>query len=323
VNRIPPEPERQVQPAGSSYDRADRRRRSKGPWRRFRGWLSWVGVGVVAKIFPYVYYLYCWFVWKTSRRTLDLVNTPVASAIERHVGVVALLWHEEVFSSAFAYGPLKGNALASTSNFGRIITQMLEVCGNVVYRGGSSQGKSRRRRVLPDMIHFMKHASHCLFGLTVDGSSGPVYELKSGGLVIARACGTPIYLGRTWFSNHVRLPTWDRTAIPLPFGRLYQNAVGPYWIPAETSDEELLKIQGHLQLELLELAEHSMRSFEGEDAKARPRAGFPEGWTPRWAEGQVGIAYGPHDLKPDSPPPWARQRKPDEPFALAPSSRVV
>ena len=265
-------------------------------------------VGLLAWGFPYAYYAYCWIVWKTSRHHNQL-NERISAALELHVGVVTMMWHEEVFPSAFAYGPLKGNALASTSNFGRIITRILEVCGCKVHRGGSSHGSSRRRKVLPGMIRYMNQAPHCLYGLTVDGSRGPVYEVKTGGLVIARACRTPIYLVRSWFSRHIRLGTWDRTAIPLPFGKLYQNAIGPFWVPPETSDELLLKMRDHLQLELLELAEHSMRHFESADSQSRARRGFPPGWTPRWRAGQVGIPFGPNDLKPDSPPAWARRRK--------------
>ena len=158
------------------------------------------------------------------------------------------------------------------------------------------------------MIRFMDQAPHCLYGLTVDGSRGPAYQVKTGGLVIARACNTPIYLVRSWFSRHVRLWfNWDRTMIPLPFGGLYQNVIGPFWIPPETTDEELLKIRDHLELELLELAEHSMRHSESPHVQPHWRAGFPKGWKPRWAAGQVGLPFGPHDLKPDSPPAWAKR----------------
>jgi lysophospholipid acyltransferase (LPLAT)-like uncharacterized protein len=277
--------------------------------RRLKVWLSWQSVGLVAALFPYLYYAHCWVVWKTSRH-VDALNPAIKAALARHVGVVAMMWHEEVYPSAFAYGPLSGAALASTSNFGRIITRMLEFCGCVVYRGGSSGGAKRRREVLPDMIRYMDEAPYCLFGLTVDGSRGPRNKVKTGGLVIARACNTPIYLVRSWFARHVRLRTWDKTAIPLPFSGFYQNAIGPYWVPPDTTDEELQKIRAHLELELLELAEHSMRHFEDADAPPRRREGFPEDWAPRWPAGTVGLPYGPNDLERDAPPSWARRPEP-------------
>lgn len=292
-------------PEGSGYDAAHRRRPSRKPSRRLRGWLSWHLVGLVAWLFPYLYYAYCWLVWKSVRHD-DQLREPILSALAAHGGVVTMMWHEEVFPSAFAYGPLQGDALASTSNFGRVITRMLEVCGCNVFRGGSSQGR-RRRQVLPELIRYMNEAPRCLYGLTVDGSRGPVYRVKSGGLVIARECGAPIYLVRTWFSRNLRVPSWDRTAIPLPFGTLQQYALGPYWVPPDAGDEELEALRAHLEHELQELADHSLRRCEGERAERAPRPGFPEGWEPRWAPGQLGQPYGPHDLDPERPPPWAKR----------------
>ena len=115
----------------------------------------------------------------------------------------------------------------------------------------------------------MDRAPRCLYGLTVDGSRGPAYRMKSGGLVIARECGAPIYLVRTWFSRNLRTPTWDRTAIPLPFGTLQQYALGPYWVPPEADAEELEAIRLHLEHELLErskrLLEDKLRALQVRD----------------------------------------------------------
>lgn len=314
-SRPPPRPATQG-PEGSAYEESHGRRPSRSRTRRFKRAISGFWIALAAWLFPYVYYAYCWVVWTTARRHHDQLNTKIKTALTKHVGVVAIMWHEEVFASAFAYGRLRGSALASTSSFGRIITRMLELCGCDVYRGGSSRGNTRRRQVLPDMIRHMDQASHCLYGLTVDGSRGPRYQVKTGALVIARACGTPIYAVRTWFSRNVRLGTWDRSAIPLPFATLYQDVIGPYWVAPETSDEELLEIRDHIQAELLELTELSLRRCEGDSGPARAREGFPEGWSPRWAPGQFGLPYGPHDLRLERPPAWARRRQLAEPCGI-------
>ncbi|MEZ6189426.1 MAG: DUF374 domain-containing protein [Planctomycetota bacterium] len=300
-----------VGPEGRGYDADNPRRRSRRAGREAKRRVARLFVGLTAWLFPYLYYAYCWVVWKTVRHHHDQLNGKIKTALTKHVGVVAVMWHEEVFASAFAYGRLKGSALASTSNLGRIITRMLELCGCDVYRGGSSCGGTRRREVLPDMIRYMDQATHCLYGLTVDGSRGPVYRFKTGALVIARACRTPIYLVRTWFSHNLRLDTWDKTAIPLPFSTLYQDVIGPYWVPPETSDEELRAIRDHLEAELIELADRSLT--HAGDVR---RPSFPAGWEPRWAEGQVGLPYGPHDLRVSQPPAWARRRLPSEPCRL-------
>ncbi|MGE0706721.1 MAG: lysophospholipid acyltransferase family protein [Planctomycetota bacterium] len=294
------------EPEGSAYDRDNGRRPSKSLKRRLRGRLSWPLVGLVSWLFPYLYYAYCWFVWRTSR-VHDELSEPIREALARHGRVVSLMWHEEVFTTAYAYGPLDGHALVSTSNFGRIVTRMLELCGTRVFRGGSSRGIKRRRQVLPDMIRHMQTSPRCLYGITVDGSRGPAYRMKTGGLVIARTCRAPIYLVRTWYSRRVHLRNWDRSAIPLPFGRIYLGVVGPFWLEPDGSDAELERAHEHLERELLELAELSQRSFEGPEAAARGRGGFPPDWAPRWVHGAQGIPLGAHDLRPDAPPPWAAQ----------------
>ncbi|MCA8920195.1 MAG: DUF374 domain-containing protein [Planctomycetes bacterium] len=303
-------------PQGSAYEAAHPRRSSRTPWRRARRWASGLLLGVAGVVLPWLYRAYCWVLWTTARQHHDRLNREITAALAKHVGVVAILWHEEVFASAYAYGPLKGTALASTGTFGGIVSRLLERCGCEAFRGGSSRGGTRRREVLPDMIRHMNQASHCLYGLTVDGSRGPAYEVKTGALVIARACRVPIYAVRTWFSANLRLGTWDRTAIPLPFSRLHQEVVGPYWVSPEASDAALGALREHLQLELLELAERSLRCCAGDPGPPRAREGFPAGWQPRWAPGQRGVPCGPYDLRFEQPPPWARRRRPSEPRAI-------
>lgn len=290
---------------GSAFDARFRRRRSRTPWRRLRGWLSWHLVGLVAAVWPTIYMAYCWLVWKTSRVDDDACDR-VQRALDRHGRAIALLWHQEVFTVAWAYRAVRPHTLASVGNFGRIITRMLERCGFVVFRGGSSLGTARRRRVLPLMIrHMRRHPGPVAYGITVDGSYGPIYRLKGGMLACARACRAPIYVARCWYKRRIELGTWDRTGIPLPFNDIRMISVGPYWIPPDADAKELERIREHLELELLDLCALSYRAVDGPEAEDFVPPGFPEGWRPRWPRGVRGIALGPHDLRPHDPPPWA------------------
>lgn len=299
----PPDPSaRLAEPEGSAFDAAHRRRPSRSPWRRVRGWLSWHLVGLVAALWPLAYMAYCWLVWKTSRIT-DEISPALTRSVGLHGRTVALLWHQEVFTVAWAYRHLRGHTLASAGNFGRIITRMLERCNFVVFRGGSSSGTARRRRVLPLMIRHMRDwAGQIIYGITVDGSNGPPYRLKGGMLAVARSCRAPIYVVRCWYRRRIELRTWDRTGVPLPFNRMALLAAGPYWIPPDASADEMERLRAHLELELLDLCALSYRVVDGREVVP---PGFPDGWRPRWAEGARGIPYGPHDLRPDDPPPWA------------------
>lgn len=277
-------------------------RRSRRLGRRVRHALSQAMVRLLGWILPWLYMGYCWFVWRTSR--VDDRMGPMRRAAERHGRFVGLVWHQEVFTVAWAYRSFRPHTLASTGNFGHLITQLLTRCGYVVFRGGSSRGTARRRKVLPEMIHHMKTTPWVVYGITVDGSNGPVFRLKHGGPMIARACRAPVLLARAWFARRIELPTWDRTVIPLPFNRIVLQAIGPYWVDPDETAEEFQRTAAHLEEELLALADHAARAFRPGGEPSLLQA-FPPGWESPWAPGVVGRRNHPLDLREDRWPEWA------------------
>ena len=184
-------------------------------------------------VVPRLYIGYMRFVWATSK--VETNGFERLHEITRdHDGAVSLLWHEEVFTVAYGYGifNFRAHTLASAGTSGAVITRMLELCNYVVFRGGSSRKVSRRRAgVIGAMVTHMQETRDVTYGITVDGSQGPAYRMKPGGIVIARECGKPVALARTWFKRSVRLPTWDRTAIPLPFNHIKYYLRGPFPVP--------------------------------------------------------------------------------------------
>lgn len=217
---------------------------------------------LAALVVPVLYVAYMRLVWATSRiegRDRFTLNRIAAE----HDGAVALLWHEEVFTVAFGYPyiGIRGHTLASVGESGEVIARMLRRCGYVVFRGGSSSGPTRRRvGVLDDMIEHMRRTPMVVYGLTVDGSKGPPYRMKTGGIVIARDCDKPIALVRTWYQRCVRLRTWDRMAIPLPFNVIRYYLRGPYHVPADAADEAALtRFRDQLEDELIDVAVESYR----------------------------------------------------------------
>jgi lysophospholipid acyltransferase (LPLAT)-like uncharacterized protein len=221
-----------------------------------------LGVAVV----PRLYLLYMRLVFATSRiRTHDYER--LHDIIREHDGAVGLLWHEEVFSVAYGYYRLgfRPHTLASLGRAGEVITRMLELCGFVVFRGGSSSKASRRRGdVVQQMIQHMRENRQVIYGITVDGSQGPAYRIKRGGVVIARECRRPVILSRTWYRRSLRLPTWDRTAIPLPWNEIAYSLAGPYRVPDDADTEEgLARFLLHLEDELIDLATRSYLELGG------------------------------------------------------------
>ncbi|RME71646.1 MAG: DUF374 domain-containing protein [Planctomycetota bacterium] len=296
-------PER-AEPLGTRFERVYVKAPSRRWRRRVRRWFRDGLVSLAVHTVPYLYYAYCAFVFRTSRVDDTLIDPVDRWYRDRGGGRLCVaLWHQEVFTVAYGYRRVRPHTLASVGDAGRVITRMLELCGFRVFRGGSSKGQARRRRVLPLMIEYMQRAREpVLYGITVDGSKGPPYVLKPGVAVIAQRCRCAVWLARTWYSRRIELPTWDRTAIPLPFGRIALRGVGPYWIDPDAGPEELEAFRAHLERELQELCYWSRRLL---DRTGHVPPGFPPGWRPRWRADRWGIARTPWDLDPDNVPPWA------------------
>ena len=215
-------------------------------------------------VVPRLYLLYMRGVFATSR-ILPGDFPKLHDLIREHDGAVGLLWHEEVFTVAYGYHHLgfRPHTLASLGTAGEVITRMLELCDFVVFRGGSSRKGSRRHtQVVEAMIEHMRQTREVIYGITVDGSAGPPYRLKRGGLVIARECQRPVILARTWYRRCLRLPTWDRTAIPLPWNEIRYYLAGPYPVPADAHDEAgLRRFQLRVEDDLIDLAVRSYRDL--------------------------------------------------------------
>ena len=244
---------------------------------------------LAALLFPRLYLLYMRLVWATSRIEGGEQFTRIVRVGREHDGVVGLLWHEEVATVTYAY-PYLGispHTLASLGESGEFIARMLQLSGFVVFRGGSTTGRARRREgTLREMIDHMRSTREVIYGLTVDGSKGPPYRMKTGGIIIARECGKPIMLARTWYKRCVRLPTWDRMAIPLPFNVIRYYLRGPYFVPESARSEDgLERFRLQLENDLIELAAESDRDF----GQARP-----QNLVPRAIETEARVAGGAH-----------------------------
>ncbi len=215
---------------------------------------------LAALVVPYIYLLYMRLVWATSRvegREFMRLKEIVA----QHNGAVGLLWHEEVLTVAFGYYYLgfRPHTLASLGESGEVISRLLARCGFVVFRGGSTTHRSRRREgTLQEMIAHMRATDQVIYGLTVDGSKGPAYRIKTGGIIIARECAKPIVLVRTWYRRCLRLPTWDRMAVPLPFNVIRYYLRGPYTVPESARTAAgLEQFRRNLEDDLIDLAAQS------------------------------------------------------------------
>lgn len=188
---------------------------------------------LAATVVPRLYAAWMAFVWRTSR-VEDLGLSSVTEVVAAHDGCVALVFHEDALLAAWACHRLglRPATLVSRSDAGEVATRILRRCGFHVVRGGSSRRASRRRPLaLLGLIRHAQRQPRALCAIAVDGSHGPRHALKRGGIAIARAARKPIVLARIASRPCLRLPTWDRLALPLPFGRIRLELRGPHALP--------------------------------------------------------------------------------------------
>jgi lysophospholipid acyltransferase (LPLAT)-like uncharacterized protein len=156
----------------------------------------------------------------------------------------------------------------------------LKLGGYTVFRGGSSRRASRRKKVLEEFIQYLRQVDCPVVGITVDGSSGPAYRMKTGVIVMAMEIDAPVYVLRIWSKRRILLPTWDRTMLPLPFNKIVIMAEGPYPLPEHLDQKEVFKEFHRFVENQLLATTYKCFSMLDHPVDEELLAKFPEGWNP-------------------------------------------
>ncbi len=138
----------------------------------------------------------------------------------RDVPVAMILWHNRLFLATEIYRryrrPRPLYALISASKDGAWLVAFFERVGGMRAARGSS---SRLGRQAVSALLDVQRAGHDI-GITPDGPRGPCYDFKPGAVIVPRRTGAPLLLVGGEFTAAVRLNSWDRFYLPLPFSRV-------------------------------------------------------------------------------------------------------
>ena len=285
-----------AEPAPRARKRSLQRRTKKALRRAF------VAVGLYT--IPYLYVAYMWFVHRTSRvETLG----PHPHRMREMLGQgIYALWHDEVFFVAYSFKDYQGHTLASEGDAGAIITRMLELCNFTVFRGGSTSKKRRRgsTELVRAMIDHMKSEPGVIYGITTDGSTGPIYRMKEGAVKIAIGSGAPIGVVKTWCKRYFRLRTWDRALVPLPFNHIVHVFSGPI-VPSDfpATPEGFDAMRDRVELQLCRVSAYARRITEGLPLPSDWIDLFPEHVREEMARAEEPVLFLPYTkVDPDSAP---------------------
>ncbi|MCX8076038.1 MAG: lysophospholipid acyltransferase family protein [Aquificaceae bacterium] len=155
-------------------------------------------------------------------------------------------------------------ALVSRFRDGDIAERLLLGLGYKVVRGSSEEGKPHKGGST-GFLRLVKllREGHTV-AITVDGPKGPYGKAKAGVVVLAQKTGIPIIPVYVDFNWCIRLNTWDRLTIPLPFSKAKVRIGDPFWVlpedDIELKREELETVLSYLSsgkddLKVLELKE--------------------------------------------------------------------
>lgn len=150
-------------------------------------------------------------------------------------GVIPVFWHSRLALSPASW-PLgratPTKALVSMSPDGQFMERALARLGFPAIRGSTANKDKARAakggsQALRDGLRQLKVGG---LAVTPDGPRGPACVMGEGVPVMAKLSGAPVVFLGLSCKPAIRLGSWDRALVPLPFGRgaiVYETATYP------------------------------------------------------------------------------------------------
>lgn len=189
---------------------------------------SWVQQALAAAFSGYLR-----FVFSTLKWTREGHET-AQSAWAKGGGVILCFWHARIPLSPCSWELEKGaqdmRALISRSADGEFIALTMERIGFPAIRGSRKKLSNPAKEkgggeALREMVRWVKGGGGV--AITPDGPHGPPVVMGEGTPVLAKMTGAPVLLVGLACKPCIRLPSWDQTVLPLPFGRAAMVWDGP------------------------------------------------------------------------------------------------
>ncbi|MGE5502138.1 MAG: lysophospholipid acyltransferase family protein [Ignavibacteriales bacterium] len=182
-------------------------------------------VSWVVKALAWVFAAYLRLVYATIRWTRE--GQEKAEGVWREGGgAILCFWHARI-PLALPTWPNDGkrqtiHALISYSADGEFIARAVEHIGFPSIRGSSKKKKDPSKnkggeQAFRDMLRWVKAGN--AVAITPDGPRGPAETMEKGTPVLAQITGAPVLFVGLASKPCIRLGTWDRTLVPLPFSK--------------------------------------------------------------------------------------------------------
>jgi lysophospholipid acyltransferase (LPLAT)-like uncharacterized protein len=167
--------------------------------------------------------------------------------------LIFAVWHNRLALVLIAYrrhvtrfAPRRRMAgMVSASRDGGFLVEVLRRFEVEPVRGSSSR---RGSRALRELIGWAARGYD--LAVTPDGPRGPCYAVQEGVIAAAQYSGLPIVPASYYLNSKLRLKSWDRFQVPLPFARCDVTTGRPVRVPPDISDVEREAFRQQLEEEL-------------------------------------------------------------------------
>ncbi|MDP1738534.1 MAG: lysophospholipid acyltransferase family protein [Caulobacter sp.] len=161
-------------------------------------------------------------------------------------GAILCFWHARIPLSpqCWPQAPERQDmrALISRSADGEFIALTVQKIGFPAIRGSSKKhsdpGKNKHgEQAFRDMIKWVKGGGG--IAITPDGPRGPAQVMQAGTPTLARVTGAPVIFCGMASKPSIRINSWDRTLVPLPFSKGAMVWDGPHYARRDDDLEAL------------------------------------------------------------------------------------
>jgi lysophospholipid acyltransferase (LPLAT)-like uncharacterized protein len=168
---------------------------------------------VLTALAPRLAYAYIRLLGATVRVTFRN-REALARAREAHGPYVLVFWHARLVMMRQAYPDDRMTVLHSRHRDSRLLGQVMRRFGIDQAWGSTTDGGAAGLR---DVLRRARAGSD--IGIAPDGPRGPRRRVQPGVIALARLSGAPIVPVAYSARPARRLGSWDKTLVPLPFGR--------------------------------------------------------------------------------------------------------
>ncbi len=181
-------------------------------------------------------------------------------------------WHEHLLAMGYAFAWPDISVMIGNHADGELIAHVVQQFDAGVVRGSTSRGGARA------LLHMIRHGTRHL-AITPDGPRGPRRECQKGVAFLASATGMPVVPVGLGYRRAWRAGSWDRMAVPMPFGRVRVVTGPPIVVPPGLRSADLETHRRDLERMLnltCDIAEHWAETGEFDPLGYTP----PAGWAP-------------------------------------------